>query len=313
MITRRHIRIKSMQSLYAITNGNKNSMEMEMDFLKQSCHLVEDLYLLELSLFTELWRHSNNQCEIHRKEIRSKENKFHFHKFLNSNYYLNFFGNNKNLIGLTNKRGINHWKNDFEYIQKLYNQIIESNFLEENYNESNNLKNQHKFLLKLFKKFIAPNDKLHAYYEEKNISWIDDIALVNTFILKQIKEKSFIKKPDLRLLKNKINKDEVDFGLKLFEIVVSNDSELQFELEGKTPNWDSERIAKLDNILIKMAISELIYFENIPPKVTLNEYLEIAKEYSTPKSNLFINGVLDRIFKDYEKENRLKKKGRGLI
>jgi N utilization substance protein B len=105
----------------------------------------------------------------------------------------------------------------------------------------------------------------------------------------------------------------IDFGIELFEKAIANEEALQKELDGKTPNWDSERIANLDAILIKLAIAELFYFSNIPPKVTLNEYLEIAKEYSTPKSNLFINGVLDSLVKEYEKTNRMNKQGRGLL
>ena len=109
------------------------------------------------------------------------------------------------------------------------------------------------------------------------------------------------------------NKEDINFGIELFEKAVANEEVLQKELNGKTPNWDSERIANLDAILIKLARAELFYFSNIPPKVTLNEYLEIAKEYSTPKSNLFINGVLDSLVKEYEKTNRMNKQGRGLL
>jgi N utilization substance protein B len=97
------------------------------------------------------------------------------------------------------------------------------------------------------------------------------------------------------------------------EKVISKEEELQKELEGRTPNWDNDRIATLDAILIKMAIAELIYFPSIPTKVTMNEYIEISKDYSTPKSNVFINGILDKVIKDLEASNRIKKSGRGLI
>ena len=95
--------------------------------------------------------------------------------------------------------------------------------------------------------------------------------------------------------------------------MIANEESLQKEFEGKTPNWDKDRVATLDNLLIKIALAELIYFPDIPPKVTLNEYLEIAKEYSTPKSNLFINGVLDSLVKSFIKNNRIRKEGRGLL
>ena len=137
--------------------------------------------------------------------------------------------------------------------------------------------------------------------------------LVNTFLLKQLKRLDLDSQSSLEFPDFNGNKEDIEFGIELFEKAIANEEVLQKELDGKTPNWDSERIANLDAILIKLAIAELFYFSNIPPKVTLNEYLEIAKEYSTPKSNLFINGVLDSLVKEYEKTNRMNKQGRGLL
>jgi N utilization substance protein B len=145
------------------------------------------------------------------------------------------------------------------------------------------------------------------------MTWIDDLPLVNTFLLKQLKRVDLDSQSSLEFPDFNENKEDIDFGIELFEKAIANEEDLQKELDGKTPNWDSERIANLDSILIKLAIAELFYFSNIPPKVTLNEYLEIAKEYSTPKSNLFINGVLDSLVKEYEKTNRMNKQGRGLL
>jgi N utilization substance protein B len=145
------------------------------------------------------------------------------------------------------------------------------------------------------------------------MQWVDDLPVVNTFILKQLRklreeDMSSLAFPDLAE-----RVEDIDFGKSLYEKVIANEEALQSEFEGKTPNWDKDRIATLDGLLIKIAIAELIYFADIPPKVTLNEYLELAKEYSTPKSNQFINGVLDSLVKEYIKDDRLKKKGRGLL
>ena len=107
--------------------------------------------------------------------------------------------------------------------------------------------------------------------------------------------------------------EDIVFGRTLLEKVIVNDEQLQNELEGKTPNWDTDRIAQIDNVILKIAIAELLYFPSIPSKVTLNEYLEIAKDYSTPNSNNFVNGVLDKLVKEFEQENRLNKTGRGLL
>jgi N utilization substance protein B len=109
------------------------------------------------------------------------------------------------------------------------------------------------------------------------------------------------------------NKEDMDFGVHLLEQVIAKEDELQKELNGKTPNWDEERIAHLDNIILKTAIAELLFFPNIPVKVTLNEYLEIAKDYSTPNSNHFVNGVLDKLVREFQEEKRLNKTGRGLL
>jgi N utilization substance protein B len=108
------------------------------------------------------------------------------------------------------------------------------------------------------------------------------------------------------------DKEDRNFALKLFREVITNDEKLYSEIEGKTPNWDKERIAGLDMIILKMGISEFLYFPSIPVRATINEYLEISKEYSTPKSSIFINGILDKLVKDFSETNKLNKIGRGL-
>jgi N utilization substance protein B len=109
------------------------------------------------------------------------------------------------------------------------------------------------------------------------------------------------------------NQEDILFGRELLEKVIAKDEDLQKELEGKTPNWDADRIARLDNVVLKIAIAELLFFPQIPTKVTINEYLEITKDYSTPNSNNFVNGVLDKLVKEFSHEKRLNKSGRGLL
>jgi N utilization substance protein B len=144
------------------------------------------------------------------------------------------------------------------------------------------------------------------------LTWIDDLAGINTLILKQIKQ---LKSEEDVLIIPKVYKDEEDkeFVTNLFRKTVLNEVDLSKEYIDKTPNWDVERIAELDTIILKMAICEFLKFPSIPTKVTINEYLEIAKEYSTPKSSIFINGILDNLVKEFEKDKRLTKSGRGLL
>ena len=173
-------------------------------------------------------------------------------------------------------------------------------------------KNDKDFVSRLYKDVIVKDEKLYSYLEDKNINWVDDLPLVNTIILKLINKS---KKVNLKkYLLPKLYKDSKDklFAKKLLKMTLENYSKYNKEISKKTKNWDSERIAKLDYIMLNMAVCELVEFKTIPIKVTLNEYIEISKEYSTPKSNIFINGVLDSIVKDFTKKRKIIKEGRGL-
>jgi len=167
------------------------------------------------------------------------------------------------------------------------------------------------FVADFFKNILAPNEKLFDFYESLNLSWVDDYPLVNTTILKTIKQSE--KGDSINLSQLKVKADDEEFLVDLFRKTILHQQEFTSEIDEKTPNWDTERIADMDMILIKMALTEFLYFPSIPTKVTINEYIEIAKDYSTRKSSYFINGVLDKLLKDYNKSNRLNKIGRGLL
>jgi N utilization substance protein B len=164
----------------------------------------------------------------------------------------------------------------------------------------------------MFSELIAPNVKLYSYLEDYKLTWVDDIPVVNTHIVKQLKKMTAAPES---LAVPALFKDEEDrdFAVALYRKTVLNDKELTKEFMDKTPNWDIERIAELDVIILKMAICEFLKFPSIPLKVTINEYLELAKEYSTPKSSIFINGILDNLVKEFQDTNRIKKVGRGLM
>ena len=167
-------------------------------------------------------------------------------------------------------------------------------------------------VIKIFKEIIAPNDKLYEYIEDKRLTWLDDFPLVNTLILKMLQKISDKNIHSILIPEVYKNKEDRDYAIQLFQKVILNDDELSKEIDGKTPNWDKERIADLDMIILKMGISEFVHFESIPVKATINEYLEVSKEYSTPKSSIFINGILDKIVKDLKEAGKLNKIGRGL-
>ncbi|HBH24663.1 MAG TPA: transcription antitermination factor NusB, partial [Cytophagales bacterium] len=221
---------------------------------------------------------------------------------------------NKLLKDTILRKGLNTWELDFEYVEILYKAIIEHPLYRQYMSsETSNLQEDKMFIADLFSEVIAPNEKLYEYFEDKKLTWTDDYAVVNTFIVKRIKkykenksERYFL--PDLFK-----DKEDHDFGIQLLEKTVLNESLLYGEVAKRTKNWDADRLALIDGILLKMAICELQNFPSIPVKVTINEYLEIAKEYSTPKSSNFINGILDKTVKEYKSENLYPKSGRGLM
>ena len=212
-------------------------------------------------------------------------------------------------------RKINNWELHSDYIQILLNVIKESDlYAKYMSNKINNFEEDKQFVLSIFEDLIAPNEKLYEYLEDNKLTWIDDIPLVNTHIVKQLSALKFPKsEDDFKIAKLFKDTEDKEFASNLFRKTVLNETEFAKEFADKTPNWDTERIAEIDTIILKMSICEFLKFPSIPAKVTINEYLEIAKEYSTPKSSIFINGILDNLVKEFQINEKLVKIGRGLM
>ncbi|MFD2517892.1 transcription antitermination factor NusB [Salinimicrobium flavum] len=312
MLTRRHIRVKVMQSLYAYSQSENDDLKSEEKFLLKSMDEMYNLYLLLLNLFVEIKDYSEEYMEKSRqKHLPSEEEIDPNRKFVNNEVIALLEQNQALQTGLETRK-LNNWKNDDEYVAILWDEIRNSDAFESYMaSRTSTFKDDKEFVIRIFKEVIAPNEKLYDYLEDKKITWIDDLPLVNTAIVKMLQKLQEGKQHALtRLFKNEEDKE---YAVQLFRKTLLNDEDLAQEMEGKTPNWDKERIADLDTILIKMAICEFLKFPSIPVKVTINEYLEIAKEYSTPKSSIFINGILDKLSKEYKEEGKLNKMGRGLM
>ncbi len=314
MLTRRHIRVKVMQSLYAFNHSQNDKLATEEKFLLKSMEEMYDLFLLQLSMITEIREHAETFLEkSQQKHLATSEEKDPNRKFLDNKIF-EILNENESLQNALAKHKINHWKHDNEYAAIIWNEIRSSLDYEEYMRtRDNNFKEDKDFIITIFKEYIAPNEKLYEYLEDKKLTWLDDLPLVNTAILKmlqKLKEQSGKDKEITKLFKSE---EDREFAIKLFRKTYLNDDELEQEMLGKTPNWDRDRIAEVDMVLIKMAICEFLKFPSIPVKVTINEYLEIAKEYSTPKSSIFINGLLDKLSKEYKAGDKLNKTGRGLM
>lgn len=311
MINRRHIRTKVMQAAYSFLIADNEDLVAQEKFLAKSIVDLHGLYLLELKLFISLYKYTDK----HIAKIKKNYLKSDSILLRSSN-----FTNNKVLLQLVNSPSISDypvnkeqicWEDHTALLEQLWNQIQTSNtFAEYMQIESPTYTDDKEFVISVFKKHIAPNEKLAEFYEAEVISWVDDIPFVNTWIMRNIRDM----KPTRDFVLDKLYRDVEDksFGVQLFRKTVLNFSKYEKDIDESTPNWDNERITKVDKILMVMAISEFFHFPSIPTKVSINEYIEIAKDYATAKSSYFINGVLDKLLVDYIAADKIEKIGRGL-
>lgn len=314
MVNRRHIRVKVMQSIYAMHQNGSDDLEKEEKFLFYSIDATQDLYLIMLSSLIEICKketvflHKSSQ-----KHLATQEERKPNEKFIKNAIFQLLAENNSLSIALENRK-INNWTLNDDYILILLNDIKQSKlYTQYMSNAINTFEEDKEFIVDLFTEVIVPNEKLYDYLEDNKLTWIDDIPVVNTEIIKQLKALKPIEEGNFRVPKVFKDNEDRDFVIDLFRKTILNEKELAKEYDDKTPNWDSDRIAEIDTIILKMAICEFLKFPSIPVKVTLNEYLEVAKEYSTPKSSIFINGILDNLVKELQNSNRIVKVGRGLM
>ncbi len=313
MLTRRHIRVKVLQAIYAYNQSENKILEKQENFLLYNMEQMQDLYLLMLQLILALRDQAENFLYKSQKKHLATDLEKNPSRLFLENKVIELIASNEAFSEIIKNRKLNYWENDSEYVTILFNSLKDqewySEFLKQ---KTTNFSEDKDFLIKIFKNVIAPNEKLYEYIEDKRLTWLDDFPLVNTLIVKmlsKISEKNIevILIPELYK-----NKEDRDYALQLMQKVILNDEELTQIIDEKTPNWDKERIADLDMIILKMGISEFLYFPSIPVRATINEYLEVSKEYSTPKSSLFINGILDKLVKEFSSTEKLNKTGRGL-
>ncbi len=314
MLTRRHIRVKVLQSIYALRQSTDPNLEKQEKFLFYSIDQMLDLYALSLQLLVEM-RKADRKFLVtsQQKHLATSEEKNFSTTYLD-NKVLDLIEQNEDLSKYIETKKLTYWDLDGEYVTLLLKQLRTKDFYKQYIQkQSTSFKEDQDFLVMLFKKVIAPSDKYYEYIEDKRLTWVDDFPLVNTALAKMLSKISEKNVRTILLPQLYKNQDDKQYAKQLFTKVVLNDEKLSKQIEGKTPNWDKERIAEMDMIILKMGISEFLEFPSIPVRATINEYLEIAKEYSTPKSSIFINGILDKLVKEFESSKKLNKIGRGLL
>lgn len=314
MINRRHLRIKVLQALYSwFQSGDGDYGKSERELMKNIDKIYE-LYLLYLLLLSDLQTIASNRIEDGKaKKLPTRQDLEPNLKFV-ENPVLELISKNKSLQAEAHRRKLS-WGPEMDMLKKIFQEIRNSDVFAKYMDDpGRNFVDAQEFVVTIFKDFVANSEALQNWLEEVNIHWLDDIDLVCAAVIKTIK--GFQEKSDefIRLLPlYKDPEEDEKFVKDLFRKTIMNSAETEALISSKTDNWELERIASMDMILMKMAITEVSEFSTIPVKVTLNEFIEISKFYSTPKSNGFINGILDKVFAQLKSEGKIKKIGRGLI
>ena len=313
MINRRHIRLKVMQSLYSyFSSFNKDMAVTEKEMMK-NINSISELHVLLLSLLVEINSFADQFLEDNKtKYIPSAEDLNPNTKFVN-NRVIEILQEDE-IFMKKMKRLSGIWrKGDIDIVRKLFVDIYKSpQYSDYLNNEKDSFSDDKKFIQVLYTEFILDNDILHHVLQERSIFWDDDLPFVASFIKNQI---NFLDENKIRPFVVDVfkNSDDKKFAVQLFRKTIIHSDEFDELIQKNVKNWELERIANMDQLLIKMALAEVISFQEMPIKVSFNEYIEISKYYSTEKSKVFINGILDKIVSQFKRDGKVKKVGRGLV
>jgi N utilization substance protein B len=338
MLNRRQLRIKILQSLYAFYTQDEGDVAKTENELFFSIDKDYELYLRLLQLVVEMQDQAIERIEAGKnKKLPTPEDLNPNTKFV-TNSLLRMLSHSKVLKKACESRSIT-WQDNPDLVKKMFRALtVTEDYLEYMTSKERGFEHDKDYLIRFFKKHLVNEELLHDYLEEKSIFWNDDLDIIASMVIKTMKiadEESEditllplvedavafakFKEHNLKVYKLELlplwksDEDEVDFVKTLFRNTIGKGEDNAILIDEYTKNWELERIASMDIILMKMALAEAQSFPSIPLKVTLNEYIELSKYYSTPKSNSFINGVLDQLFVRLKEDGLIKKTGRGLL
>ena len=298
-----------MQSLYSYFTTNTPPIDVAERSMLRHFDDVVKLKLVIISLMLEIVSYADDFYEKGKKKhLPSSKDLDPNTKFISNKAIVSIQNNEALICKLASSSAI--WlDNDHDIVRKLFNIILKSD-LYNKYLESDNISIDFdkKFIIDIMNDVVLNNELVHHILEERSIYWIDDLPFVATIIFSDIRE-------DLSMNTTCVFKEKSDkeFALQLFRSTINNNAKYEKIIIKFAKNWELDRIAKMDQLLLKMAFAEILSMPHLPVKVSMNEYIEISKYYSTSKSKLFVNGLLDNFVKTYLKEGKIQKVGRGLI
>lgn len=314
MLNRRHLRIKVLQTLYACRQSEPKDGAAYQKALLQSVDKVYEMYITILSLLIEVADYSATDAEERANKHLPTETDLKASNKLQHNQFIALLRKNQDYVDAVKKYKLS-WSFDPEIAKSIFSALIKTDEYAAYLNDAKQVFETDKQVAKhLFKKVILTSAIARQYLEEKFINWPVDEEVVQAMIAKTFKNFGS-KNPQQNKLAELLSNpaDDREFITTLFAHSVAFKDEFQQLISKRTKNWEADRIALMDTLLMQMAITELVHFPSIPVKVTINEYIEISKEYSTPKSNSFINGILDKITADLKDMGKIRKTGRGLM
>lgn len=306
MINRKLIRVKIVQLTYAYYQNGHHNMDTAEKELLFSLSKAYDLYNYLLGLIVAITQEERRRVDIatrraEREGTETPSQRFAFNKFatqLEENKQLNLFMEDKKMS----------WENDVEAVRKLCDQIEQSPLYQEYMmSDAEDYETDRELWRRIYRTLIQGNEDLDAILEEKSLYWNDDKEIVDTFVLKTIKRFDPANKADQELLPEYDDTEDREYALKLFRCTILNADTYQRYMSETSRNWNYSRLAYMDVVLMQIAIAEMLTFPNIPISVTINEYVDLAKLYSTPKSGGYINGMLDAIARHLVDTGRLLK------
>lgn len=306
MINRKLIRVKIVQLTYAYYQNGHHNMDTAEKELLFSLSKAYDLYNYLLGLIVAITQEERRRVDIatrraEREGTETPSQRFAFNKFatqLEENKQLNLFMDDKKMS----------WENDVEAVRKLCDQIEQSPLYQEYMmSDAEDYETDRELWRRIYRTLIQGNEDLDAILEEKSVYWNDDKEIVDTFVLKTIKRFDPANKADQELLPEYDDTEDREYALKLFRSTILNADTYQRYMSETSRNWNFSRLAYMDVVLMQIAIAEMLTFPNIPISVTINEYVDLAKLYSTPKSGGYINGMLDAIARHLVDTGRLLK------
>ena len=314
MLNRRHLRVKVLQTLYSFHQSENKTLKVFEKSLLKSVDEVFEMYISVLSLFTEVADYASIDADERANKHLPEEDDLRANLKLQTNKFILALRKNPEYLENIMKYKIS-WSYDPEIVKAIFSQLKASEEYHAYLIEKDTSIQKDKDIIKyIFKKIILKLPVIEQVFEEKFINWPIDKEVLQALIAKTLKNFSSNDPKENKLAELFPNEvEDIEFIVDLLNKAIANDETYHLLIAQKTKNWDAERIAMMDILLMKLAITEFEHFSSIPLKVSINEYLEISKEFSTPKSNSFINGILDKILADLKSSDKIHKFGRGLL